>query len=83
MDDRRDALRAYLHKVVHDLATRGIIRYRHGQSLDTILVAESATILAEMTSDLKAIGLEMLGTGAQIAGNFVGGILSQMGKPRR
>lgn len=80
VDERRVALRNYLNHLVHDLAMRGVIRRKQGQSLDEILGAEGNTVFRELKADLAAVGIEMLGAGAQILGNFLSGMISGVGK---
>lgn len=65
MNDRRDDLRVYLHRIVHDLIARGIIRRQQGWTLDEILRAEWSTVTREVLEDVTAIGVEL---GAGIVG---------------
>lgn len=76
---RRESLHAYLMDVVRDLIARGMIRSQRGQKIEDLLVAEAKIVYAAVLSDLKEVGLGVIG-------NVVGGALEGLFRamsPRR
>jgi len=69
---RRDALRTYFIEVVKDLVSRGLIKYKTGQSTQDIIRSEPSIVVREITSDLTSVagelGLDLLQGGARMAG---------------
>ena len=64
---RVTALRAYFIEVTRDLLTRGIIKRKNGESLDSLLRSEFLAVSKTLGEDLQTIGTEL---GMSVA-NFI------------
>lgn len=56
---RHAALRDYFRSVAGDLVTRGLVRRREGQSLESILKTEPALVLHAVSEDFAIVGSEL------------------------
>lgn len=74
-------------QVAADLVRRGVVRRRHGQTLEQVIRAEADTVLREVSADFKAVMIEM-GIGAaeasgrllaRYAENLVGNVFQKLG----
>ncbi|KKW46539.1 MAG: hypothetical protein UY96_C0003G0042 [Parcubacteria group bacterium GW2011_GWB1_56_8] len=78
---RYTALRTYFLEVTRDLITRGVIRYKTGQSLETILRKEFELVLKEVSADFLSVGKDMgmgIATGfGSLIGSFIRGAVGK------